>query len=231
MRYFRTTILLFITTISLSTFVNAAALPDGPHVAVTGSAQIEVQPDQVNIQFQATSLEKTAGSAKHNVDQQVSALLTNLEKAGFDTNILERGKINSRAQYQYIKDQRTLQGIVATRDLSYLLTDLEQVNQFLELVVAANIESIGQMNYGLQAPQEWQLKARQLAIQDSKEKAANLASAYQAKLGKIYAINYQHSYTQPLMMRAKSDQMAESSYQVNKIKVSDQVEAVFILED
>lgn len=228
MRYFRTTILLIITTISLSTL--ADALPDGPHVSVTGSAKIEVQPDQVTIQFQATSLEKTAGLAKQNVDQQVAALITNLEKAGFDTKVLERGNINTRAQYQYVKDQRRLQGIAATRDLTYLLTELEKVNQFLELVVAANIESIGQMNYGLQAPQEWQLKVRQLAIQDSKEKAENLASAYQAKLGKIYAINYQHSYAQPLMMRAKSDQMAESTYQVNKINISDQVQVVFTLK-
>lgn len=228
MRYFRSTILLIITTISLSTL--ADALPDGPHVSVTGSAKIEVQPDQVTIQFQATSLEKTAGLAKQNVDQQVAALITNLEKAGFDTKVLERGNINTRAQYQYVKDQRILQGIAATRDLTYLLTELEKVNQFLELVVAANIESIGQMNYGLQAPQEWQLKVRQLAIQDSKEKAENLASAYQAKLGKIYAINYQHSYAQPLMMRAKSDQMAESTYQVNKINISDQVQVVFTLK-
>lgn len=228
MRYFRSTILLIITTISLSTL--ADALPDGPHVSVTGSAKIEVQPDQVTIQFQATSLEKTAGLAKQNVDKQVAALITNLEKAGFDTKVLERGNINIRAQYQYVKDQRRLQGIAATRDLTYLLTELEKVNQFLELVVAANIESIGQMNYGLQAPQEWQLKVRQLAIQDSKEKAENLASAYQAKLGKIYAINYQHSYAQPLMMRAKSDQMAESTYQVNKINISDQVQVVFTLK-
>lgn len=230
MRYIQSAILLLITTLSLSTLANAAALPDGPHVAVTGSAQIEVQPDQVTVQFQATSLEKTAVLAKQNVDQQVSALLVNLKRAGFDTKILERGQINTREQYQYVQEQRTLQGIVATRDLSYLLTELDKVNQFLELVVAANIESIGQMNYGLQSPQEWQLKARQLAIQDSKQQAENLASAYQAKLGKIYAINYQHSYAQPLMMRVKSEQTAESTYQVNKIKVSDQVQAVFTLE-
>ena len=229
MRYVRSAILL-LATISLSTLVNADALPDGPHVAVTGSAQIEVQPDQVTVQFQATSLEKTAILAKQNVDQQVSTLLVNLEKGGFDTKVLDRGQINTRAQYQYIKDQRTLQGIAATRDLSYLLTELDQVNQFLELVVAANIESIGQMHYGLQLPQEWQLKARQLAIQDSKEKAENLASAYQAKLGKIYAINYQHNDAQPLMMRATSDQRAESTYQLNKIKISDQVQVVFTLE-
>jgi uncharacterized protein YggE len=229
MRYFLYTMLL-ITTISLSALVNADALPDEPHVTVTGSAQIEVPPDQVMVQFQATSLEKTAGLAKQNVDQQVSALLVNLKKGGFDTKELERGQINTRAQYQYIKDQRTLQGIAATRDLTYLLTDIDKVNLFLELVMAANIQSIGQMHYGLQSPQKWQLKVRQLAIQDSKEKAENLASAYQAKLGKIYAINYQHNYAQPLMMRAVSDQRAESTYQVNKIKINDQVQAVFILE-
>jgi uncharacterized protein len=230
MRYFRTTILLIITTISLATLANAGALPDGPHLVVTGNAQIEVQPDQVMIQFQATALEKTASLAKQNVDQQVSRLLANLKKAGFDTKVLERGQINTREQYEYVTGQRIFQGIVATRDLTYLLTELDKVNQLLDLVVAANIESIGQMHYSLQAPQQWLLKARQLAIQDSQEKAENLASAYQAKLGRIYAINYQQSAPQPLMMHAKSEQMLESTYQVNKIQISDQIQAVFMLE-
>ncbi len=197
MRYYNYLLLGILSTFSLATFANINSFPDQPHLAVTGSAQIEVQPDQVVIQFKASALEDTAGAAKQKVDQQISTLLVNLEKAGFDTTVLERGTINTREQYHYIQDQRNLQGIAATRDLTYLLTDLDKVNLFLESVVAANIDSIEQMHYGLQSPQQWVLKVRQLAIQDSKDKAENLASAYQAKLGKIYSINYQQQYAQP----------------------------------
>ena len=230
MGYFKHALLASLATFSFSCLANINTLPDQAHLVVTGSAQIEAQPDQVVIQFKATSLAKIAGLAKQNVDQQVSALLINLEKSGFDQTALERGNINTREQYQYIKEQRTLQGIVATRDLTYLLTDLDKVNQFLESVLAANIDSIQQMHYGLQSPQKWLLKARRLAIQDSQEKAEYLASAYQAKLGKIYSITYQQQYAQPLMLRAMSEKTSADTYQVNKLKISDQVQAVFTLE-
>ncbi|HEY5715757.1 MAG TPA: SIMPL domain-containing protein [Psychromonas sp.] len=230
MRYYKYLFLVIISLFSLGTFADINAIPDAAHVAVTGSAQIEVQPDQVLIQFKATALEETAAEAKQKVDQQISALLVNLEKAGFDTTVLERGNINTREQYQYAKEQRILQGIAATRDLTYLLTDLDKVNLFLESVIAANIDSIEQMQYGLQSPQQWLLKVRRLAIQDSKDKAENLASAYQVKLGKIYSINYQQQYAQPLMMRAMSEKTSDNTYQLSKIKINDQVQAVFTLE-
>ncbi len=230
MRYYHCLLLGILSTFSLGSFANINSLPDQAHVAVTGSAQIEVQPDQVVIQFKASALENTAREAKQEVDQQISALLVNLEKAGFDPAVLERGTINTREQYQYVKEQRSLQGIAATRDLTYLLTDLDKVNLFLESVVAANIDSIEQMHYGLQSPQAWLLKVRQLAVQDSRDKAENLASAYQAKLGKIYSINYQQQYAQPLMMRAMSEKNSDDTYQLNKIKINDQVQAVFTLE-
>jgi len=230
MGYFKHALLAIFATFSFSCLANINSLPDQAHLTVTGSAQIEVPPDQVVIQFKATSLAKTARLAKQNVDQQVSTLLLNLEKSGFDQTALESGNINTREQYQYIKEQRILQGIVATRDLTYLLTDLEKVNQFLESVLAANIDSIEQMHYGLQSPQAWLLKARRLAIQDSQEKAKYLASAYQAKLGKIYSITYQQQHAQPLMLRAMSEKTSGDTYQVNKLNISDQVQAVFILE-
>ncbi|WP_372880826.1 SIMPL domain-containing protein [Psychromonas sp.] len=230
MRYLTYTMLVIITTFSLGCFANINPLPDKPYLAVTGSAQVEVQPDQVLIQFKATAMQDTVEAAKQKVDLQVAALLLNLEKAGFEQSVLERGNISTREQYQYVQNQRTLQGISAARDLTYLLTDLSKVNQFLESVTAANINAIQQMHYGLQSPQQWLLKARQLAVQDSLEKAASLASAYQAKLDKIYSINYQQQHAQPIMMRAMSEKPGENSYQVNKIKISDQVQAVFTLE-
>ena len=228
MRNIQSLIMVLITTFSVSVLANA--LPDEPHISVTGNATLDVKPDQVIIHFQAKALEKKATQAKQKVDQQVADLLIALPQGEFTSEALQRSNLQIREEYQYIDKKRTSQGIRAVRELSYQLTDVTKVNEFLEVLVVANIESIQQMHYGLQSPKKWQLEVRKMAIQDSQEKAANLATAYQAKLGKIYSINYQQRNAQPMMMRAMNDEVASSTYQVKNIKISDTVQAIFILK-
>lgn len=213
-----------------SVFCLADSLPDSPSISVTGNAELEVLPDQVTVVFHASALEATGALAKNRADQQVSSLLANLNKAGFASEKLESAALYTRAEYDYQKDKRTLLGIRATRDLTYLLTDINKVSQFLDVLLAANIDAIDPLRYGLQSPEQWQLKVRLMAVEDSMKNAALLAQAYQSKLGKIYSVNYQDSYSRPELMRTMQNEMAATTYQVKKIKLSDRVQAVFLLK-
>jgi len=228
MRNFKYLVVAFISIFSFSALANG--LPDDQYISVSGTATLEVKPDQVLIQFQASALQPKGMLAKEKVDRQVSSLFSNLKKAGFASKELDSGDLYTRAEYDYHKETRTFMGIRATRELSYLLTDLNKVNLFLDTVLSSDIESIGLLEYGLQSPKQWQLKVRQMAVEDSMEKASALAQAYQAKLGKIYSVNYQNSYPRPLMMRAMQDEMAATTYQVKTIKINDRVQAVFLLK-
>jgi uncharacterized protein YggE len=227
MHYFQYLLIAAISTFSVFSF--ADALPSAPHILVSGSAELEIKPDQVIIQFKASAIASKGALAKDRVDYQVSSVLANLKKAGFNTEILQRADLYTRAEYDYQKDKRTLIGIRATRNLTYLLTDINKVNQFLDAVLAANIDAIDTLQYGLQSPEQWQAKVRQMAVEDSMGKGAALALAYQAKLGKIYSIDYQYSYSRPSMMRSMKEEMASNTYLVNSIKISDRVQAVFLL--
>ncbi|WP_028865154.1 SIMPL domain-containing protein [Psychromonas aquimarina] len=229
MRYLQYLLLAAASAFSVSSL--AASQPDEPYIAVTGSAELEVKPDQVIIQFQASALERKGALAKNEVDQQVETLLVNLQQSGFSSKELESADLYTRAEYDYQKDKRIFMGIRATRDLTYRLTDIDKVNQFLDAVLASDIEAINQLQYGLQSPEKWQLEVRQMAVEDSVKKAANLAKAYQAELGKIYSVNYQNSYREPVMMRAmSSENLDTTTYQINTIKLNDRVQAVFILQ-
>jgi len=228
MRNFKCLIAAFICIFSFSAVANG--LPDDQYISVTGTAMRDVKPDQVLISFQASALQPKGMLAKEEVDKQVRSLLRNLKKNGFYSKALESGDLYTRAEYDYHKEKRTFMGIRATRHLSYLLTDLNKVNLFLDTVLSSNIDSIGLLEYGLQSPEQWQRKVRQMAVDDSMEKAAALAQAYHAKLGKIYSINYQNAYPRPLMMRAMQGERAATTYQVKKIKINDSVQAVFLLK-
>lgn len=224
---------LFVFFFSIVSFsIVAASFPDDPYISVTGRASVEVKPDQVVIQFQATVVDKKVEKAKEKVDKQVSDLLQNLEKSGFNPAKLESAKIDSRAEYEYHENKRSLLGIRVTRHLSYRLTDIDKVDQFLTAVLESNIELIDALQYSLQSEEKWRLQVRKMAVQDSKQKAENLAELYQAKLGKIYSVNYQGNNIRPMMkqvMSAESASVQSSSYQIEKITISDRVSAVFLL--
>lgn len=212
------------------TVAMAEALTDDPYVSVTGIAQIKVQPDTVTIRFQSVAVENDADSAKRIVDQQVKNILSSLDKSGFDQALLTRGDIQLRPEYEYVEQKRTQVGINATRNLSYQLNDVTKVNAFFQLLVEAKISHLGQINYALKEPLQWQLKARDLAVKDSISKAKGLALSYDAKLGKIYSINYQANYVQPILMRAMENDSTLPLYQNNQIVIKEQVNAVFIIK-
>lgn len=228
MRYFHFFIFICISVLSVS--ASAADFPDAPHLSVTGTASLDVTPDQVQIRFQASALAVKGSEAKEKVDQQVGSLINSLKTAGFNLKALDSADLYTRVEYDYQKGKRTFLGIRATRDLNYLLTDLSKVNLFLDSVLSADIELIGQLEYSLQSPKQWQLKVRQMAVDDSMEKASALAQAYQAELGKIYSLNYQKLSPRPLMIRAVQDELTANSYQTKTISINDSVHAVFLLK-
>ncbi|MEJ6122421.1 SIMPL domain-containing protein [Vibrio sp. 2-Bac 85] len=215
--------------LTVTTSGQAATLPEQPHISVSGAAKIAVKPDTVRIQFQSIALENDADNAKQVVDLQVQQVLSQLQKNGFDQALLTRADVQLRPEYEYIEKKRTQVGIKATRNLSYQLDDVEKINKFLQILVKNDISNIGQINYALKDPLQWQIKARDLAVQDSINKAEGLAKSYHASLGSVYSVNYHNNNAQPILMRAmESDQIAQS-YQNNQIEINERVEAVFLL--
>jgi len=206
-------------------------LPTKPHISVSGDAKIKVAPDTVKISFQVVSVENDAEHAKQVVDQQVNEILSLLDKNNFDENLLTRADLQLRPEYEYIEKKRVQIGIKATRSLSYQLNALNETNAFLQLLVKAKVSNIGQIQYALQNPEEWQLKARHLAVKNSVEKAKGLAESYGVSLGDVYSINYQTSnaHVQPVLMKAMENDSVGNTYQNNEITIQDRVSAVFLL--
>ncbi len=222
-------VLLVSCLVVVTPWVSASNLPEKAHVSVSGIAKIQVKPDTVKIEFQSIAVENDSDDAKREVDKQVQQILSKLQKGGFDQALLKRSDLQMRPEYEYIEKKRTPVGVKATRNLSYQLGDVTKVNEFLQILVKSDISNIGQINYALKEPVQWQLKARDLAVKDSINKAKGLAKSYQTSLGQVYSIHYQTNNAQPVLMRmVESDQMVPS-YQNNEITITEQVDAVFLL--
>lgn len=208
------------------------ASPEKGYIAVSGNAFLEVQADKVVISFDANVLDKSALIAKGKVDKKIAKLLKNLKKSGFPTDLLISLSQRSTPEYDYVANKRTLVGVRVSHELSYCLTDINKVNAFIDNVLKSNINSISTLEYGLQNPKKWQAKVRKMAVLDSQQKASDLASLYQAKLGGIYSINYQNNQPMPVMLRGVELSMKSVVINVapKKIKIADRVNVQFILK-
>ncbi|KPU83545.1 hypothetical protein JI57_01040 [Psychromonas sp. PRT-SC03] len=226
MRYLLLSLVLF----SMASTANP--FRDKANIAVSGNAVLEVKADLVVINFNANAINKSALIAKQKVDKKIFNLLENLKKSGFSKDLLVSLSQRSTPEYKYVKNKRVLVGVRVSHELSYRLTAIDKVNDFIDSVLKSNIDTISTLKYGLQDAQKWQAKVRKMAVLDSQQKASNLASLYQAKLGKVYSINYQNNQPMPISLR--NVQMSLKSGGLNvapkKIKITDHVNVHFILK-
>lgn len=222
---------LLIFTLSFFSFSTlASSFPDEPYIAVSGNASLEVKADQVIIEFQPSAVHLNGELAKQQVEQKISATVTNLKQFGFDSTLLESISQSTRPEYEYQKNKRVLLGVRITHQLRYRLTDIDKVNQFLDALLNAKIDAISPLQYGLKNPQQWQAQVRKAAVVDSQQKAGDLAKLYNAKLGQVYSINYQNNQAQPVLMRAMAMESDAVSIQPKNIILKDHVSTVFILK-
>jgi len=226
--FMRYLLLLFCYLFSFSIFANS--FPDAPYVSVTGNASLEIEADQVIIQFQPNVINNSGEIAKQKLEQKLSLAFNNLKEAGFNTDHLETLSQSSRPEYDYQKNKRVLIGVRVTHQLSYRLTDIDKVNLFLDALLDAQIESISGLQYGLQDPHQWQEKVRKMAVLDSKQKAADLAQLYDAKLGKVYSISYANNSARPVVARAMAMESDAIKVKPKNITITDRVNTVFKLK-
>ncbi|TNE86234.1 MAG: DUF541 domain-containing protein, partial [Gammaproteobacteria bacterium] len=120
-------------------------------------------------------------------------------------------------RYEHSDGNRIFSGYEATRTVSVTLHQLSQLTHVMDQALAHRLEGIDNIRYESSKAEEYQRKAHQLAITDSKLKAESLAKAYGAELGPIVRIDY-HRNTP--IFNAKAQDVAFESAQLLRSSVS-----------
>lgn len=225
---------------SISTLANTP-LPNGPHIAVTGTAKMTAMPDVAIVHLSLEAIKKTSIAAKRDVDLRVNNLLDGLEAFDIQSDNVSASSISTEVRYAYNRGERNeIEGYVARRTLKVTLSHIEHLNNFMDFALKVEVNSI--QNIELKSSKAEQLKqeANALAVADAKAKGKQLAQAFDAQLGKIYSINsstqrQQHRYGANSRVEyfAKSADMAEQKsgrYLQENIIFSASVSVVFDLE-
>lgn len=230
--------LLTLSALVVSAPLFAIEVPQAPHLVVSGYAEQKAEPDMLTLNVSVTALEKQGIKAKQQVDGKVAAFFGQLEGLGIKRTDVEAGNVVISPEYQYPQNKKPeLVGYRAQRQLAVKLYQLDKLSELMDTALKAGLESVSQIEYGLKAPQAMKEQARLGAVEDARSKAESLAKAFGMKLGKVYSVEYRNNTPMPIYSRAlkaaamsPAADMMENSYQQQQISITDNVEAVFLLE-
>ena len=211
-------------------------VPLAPHLITTGYAELTAQADMATLHFSITAQDKDSLRVRQEVDVKVAAFVNALNKVGIKAQDLEAGNLQLSPEYQYMTDQAPkLSGYRALRDVSVRLYQLERVNQVIDSALKAGLNTVNDISYGVREEQRYVAKVRQLAIEDSKLKASELAKSYGMTLGKLYAVSYEDKSPPPVVMAkmiapASPSEVDPNRYIANQLRFTDSIRVVFSLE-
>lgn len=221
----------------------AGTLPEGPHITTSGNSVIKAVPDMATMNINVVVTEKDAAAAKTAVDKRVAEYFEFLKKNGIDKKDINAANVRTQPKYDYnsVTQKSKVEGYTAMRSVEVKVNKLDQLNSLLDGALAAGLNEINSVEFGVANPQQYRDEARTKAIQNATEQANALAKGFNVQLGAVYSISYNAPAAVPFPVSARNyggnmkaavaqDLNVNETYEQESIDFNDQVDVVFELK-
>lgn len=160
-------------------------------LSTSAEAEVKVTPDQATLTFTVSALAATAGKAIAAVDAPTARVLVAAKARGVKAEHLQSAQVTVQPQFTYDKKGHAHpNGVLGTRTISVMLTDLEKLDLVVQDVLGSPPEAKGaatvmlaNMRFDDSRMTEHKALARVHAAEAARKKAQSLAETLGAKLG------------------------------------------------
>ncbi len=203
-----------------------------PLIHVTAEGKATAQPDQVELHLDFVAKQLEVEQAREEVDDHVKTLLKKLAKFELDTSSLDSSQTQIYPQYDYRNNQQQLLGYQVSRQVSFTLKNLEQLEDLIKEITKSKVTHLNQIQFGLSDPGFTKAEALANAIRNSRNVAQQIAEGYDVQLDTIHSVNHRTSQDHRVMrtmMKAEmaSNASASPSYQQKDIEFKASIDAAF----
>tara|TARA_Y100000782_G_scaffold68581_1_gene74438 strand:- start:4890 stop:5609 length:720 start_codon:yes stop_codon:yes gene_type:complete len=183
---------LFSLVLCASSAMAATSLPDNRHIVVKGEAVVRTAPDRADITLEFEAVKTESVQAKQQVDEQVNELLAGLNNFSIDEKSISAGRIFVEPNMRYDEnDSQVKDGFRATRKVKVSLKKLSLLDGFLNFALKVGVNQIEQIQLLSTKASDYEQAALDKAVANAKQQGSSLASAFEAKLGRVYSIQSQ----------------------------------------
>ncbi len=188
-----------------------------PSLNLSAYGEVKAAPDMATITFGVQTEAVTAQQAMRDNAAQMTRVVAALRRAGVAERDIQTSGLNLSAQYDYVQNEPPkLRGYQAVNRVTVVINDLSKVGTTADAVVAAGVNQIDGISFGLKDPTAAENQARQLAVRNLQAKAQLYAQSLNVQLSGIRNLTEGGGYApQPPMpmfaARAVSMDRAEST--------------------
>lgn len=190
------------------------AVTERPSLNLSAYGEVKAAPDMATINFAVVTEATTAAEAMSQNATRMNQVMAALRRAGISERDIQTSGLNLSAQYDYVQNEPPrLRGYQATNQVTVIINDLTKVGSTADAVVAAGVNQINGISFGLKNPTAAENQARQIAVRNLQAKAALYSQALGVELGGIRSLSEGGGYApQPPrpMMYARAEMAMDS---------------------
>ncbi|MES2690823.1 MAG: SIMPL domain-containing protein [Bacteroidota bacterium] len=223
-------------TFAYSTLQAQAPLYSKPIIEVTGSAEMEIIPDEVYVSV--TLREFIEERKKQTIDGIEKDFRSVLSKLNIDAKQLSLENVYGNYDYDYKTNKRG--EFLNAKVYIIKFNNLEKYNQLVMSLDKKGIESVHIQRTGHSKMEEYRRQVKIDALKAAKEKAEQMLQSINKKAGDIMLVRERDNnmgYYQPMLYRSnkagmamESDQSAQEPIEMQKLKIRYEVEAHFVIQ-
>jgi uncharacterized protein len=198
----KTLLILAAVTLSVVLPVFAQEVDKMPMITVTGKAEIQVTPDQVDVSLDITRLNMDMQVAKNEVETAIKNVRDLAKRFAVETRNIKIGGISVEKKFISIRDpknriydedgdeigKKVFKGYEVSASVSILLTDLSKFEGFFAEALKTGISEVDSVSFETSKLREHRDKARDMAMKAAKEKASAMAGSVGQTIGKAVKI-------------------------------------------
>jgi uncharacterized protein YggE len=199
-------------TLAFATILASCLLPLTSHaepaprqISVTGTAEQSFAPDKADIYVAVVGQGKTLAEAKKQHDELLKGLHLVTAQFKISKENVKTLSDSINPQYDYVNEpngngRQVLRGYEASHRLQVTLENTTKTGDFVNALVAKNIDRIEQVQYGLIDSEEAEMQVTLAAVKNAKKRAARIIDALDSSLGKVLNVNSDGGGYQPMPM-------------------------------
>ena len=246
-------LILFIFTLIGVLSVSAQDTDKMPTITVTGTAEMQVAPDQVVFSLDVTKIDKNLQIAKRLNDETVGKVLELTRRFSILPQNVKTDYISVEMKYEQIRDAKKkvydedgdevgakiFKGYEVSKTVIVKLTDISRFEEFFAEALKTGITEVNSVKFETSMLRENKDKARDLAMKAAQEKASAMATSIGQTIGKAIRViegntaNQNYSYSANLTSNTVSvgGNFSEgvATFAPGAIKVEAQVTISFLL--
>jgi uncharacterized protein YggE len=157
-----------------------------PGIHVQGYGSLRVDPDTASFTFGIEGQTDSAANAMQRADAVSGDLVRRLERLGIASEDIRSTPVTLNP---FVDRQTQRELVMFNRTTTAILRDLDQFEAVNAAALAAGVNSIGNVNFTASNMVELQTQARDLALNDARRQAEEIAAVMNVRLGRLLSLS------------------------------------------